>query len=297
MVGRNLRDNAAAAGWDIIAPSSRELDLMDPGAVAEYVATQNPDLIIHAAGKVGGICANMAEPVDFLDRNVMIGRNVVIAARQAGVKRLINLASTCIYPRESPNPLSEDLILQGALEPTNEGYALAKILVLRLCQFIRREDNEFLYKTLIPCNLYGPHDEFDPARSHLVPAIIHKVHEAKKMGASDVKIWGDGEARREFMFAPDLSDAIYRAAEEIDSLPDLMNVGMGYDHTINYYYQTVADVIGWKGSFTHDLTKPVGMARKLSDIMQQTTWGWVPRTNLKDGVARTYRFYLEATTS
>ena len=296
MVGRNLRDHPAAAEWDIVAPSSRDLDLMNAVAVTEFIAAQNPDLIIHAAGKVGGISANMAAPVDFLDRNVMIGRNVIIAARQAGVKRLINLASTCIYPREAHNPLSEDLILQGALEPTNEGYALAKILALRLCQFIRREESEFQYKTLIPCNLYGPYDKFDPAQSHLVPAIIHKVHHAKQTGASEVAIWGDGQARREFMFAPDLAGAIFRAAEGLDTLPDLMNIGLGDDHTINDYYRTVADVIGWQGRFIHDLTKPVGMPRKLSDITRQTQWGWQPATSLQEGIARTYHFYLEAMT-
>lgn len=297
MVGRNLRDHAAAAAQDIMAPSSGELDLMDASAVADYIAAQNPDLIIHAAGKVGGISANMADPVDFLDRNVMIGRNVIMGARQAGVTRLINLASTCIYPREAPNPLSEDLILTGELEPTNEGYALAKIIALRLCQYIRRENPAFQYKTLIPCNLYGPHDKFDPKNSHLVPAIIHKVHQAKQAGASEVDIWGDGTARREFMYAPDLAGAVFRAAEGIETLPELMNIGLGQDHSINDYYRAVADVIGWQGSFIHDLTKPVGMAQKLSDTTRQTAWGWQPETSLQAGIARTYHFYLEAMTS
>lgn len=296
MVGRNLREHAAAADWDIMAPSSRELDLMDAAAVAEFIAAQRPDLIIHAAGKVGGISANMADPVDFLDRNVMIGRNVIMGARQAGVTRLINLASSCIYPREAANPLSEDLILTGALEPTNEGYALAKIIALRLCQYIRHQDPAFQYKTLIPCNLYGPHDKFDPKNAHLVPAIIHKVHQARQSGASEVEIWGDGTARREFMYAADLAGAVFRAADDIDALPELMNIGLGHDHTINDYYQTVADVIGWKGNFTHDLTKPVGMARKLSDITRQTGWGWQPATTLQQGIAQTYHFYLEAMT-
>lgn len=296
MVGRNLQDHAAAAQWDILAPSSRDLDLMDAAAVADYLAAQKPDIVVHAAGKVGGISANMADPVAFLDRNVMIGRNVIMGARQAGVTRLINLASTCIYPRAAPNPLSEDLILKGELEPTNEGYALAKILALRLCQYIRRETPALQYKTLIPCNLYGPHDKFDPKNSHLVPAIIHKVHQAKQSGATEVDIWGDGTARREFMYAPDLAGAVFRAAEGIEALPELMNIGLGHDHSINDYYRAVAEVIGWKGSFTHDLTKPVGMAQKLSDTTRQTDWGWQSATPLQEGIAQTYHFYLEAVT-
>ncbi|SEW44635.1 GDP-L-fucose synthase [Cognatiyoonia koreensis] len=297
MVGRIIQEHPAAAGWDILAPASKELDLTDGTAVADYLWRNKPDLIVHAAGKVGGISANMAEPVAFLDQNTMIGRNVIVCARDAGIKKLINLGSTCIYPRAAPNPLSEDQILQGELEPTNEGYAIAKIFALRLCEYIRREDQTFLYKTLIPCNLYGPYDKFDPKNSHLVPAIIRKVHEAQRDGSSTVEIWGDGEARREFMYAPDLADAVFRAADALPDLPDCMNIGVGDDHTINDYYETVARVIGWEGSFTHDLTKPVGMKRKLSDTTKQSAWGWHPQTSLEDGVAKTYAHFLEISAS
>lgn len=293
MVGRNIVEHARAAEWDVLAPGRAELDLMDRAAVDAYMATHQPDLIIHAAGKVGGIRANMAEPVEFLDQNVMIGRNVIMAARAAGVKRLINLGSTCIYPRNAPNPLGEDLLLTGELEPTNEGYALAKIMALRLCQYIRSEDPSFLYKTLIPCNLFGKHDKFDPKNSHLVPAIIHKVHQAQQSGDATVEIWGDGTARREFMYAEDLVDAIFRAADTLEELPDLINIGVGDDKSINDFYQVVAEVIGWKGAFTHDLSKPAGMARKLSDTRRQQAWGWAPQTSLEEGIAKTYQHYLE----
>lgn len=293
MVGRNIQEHAAAAQWNILAPSSRELDLTDGQAVAGFIARHKPDLIVHAAGKVGGIAANIAEPVAFLDKNIMIGRNVIMGARDGGVKRLINLGSTCIYPRAAPNPLSEDLILQGELEPTNEGYAIAKIFALRLCEYIRREDPKFLYKTLIPCNLFGPHDKFDPKNSHLLPAIIRKVHEAQQDGTETVEIWGDGEARREFMYAADLAEAIFRAADDLENLPDRINIGVGDDHTINEYYATVARVVGWNGSFTHDLTRPVGMLRKLCDTSQQTAWGWQPKTTLEQGIAKTYAHFLE----
>ncbi|WP_176250793.1 GDP-L-fucose synthase [Sulfitobacter sp. HGT1] len=297
MVGRNVQDHAAAANWQIIAPSSSALDLMNSAAVADFIKAEQPDLIVHSAGKVGGISANMAQPVAFLDRNITIGRNVIMGAYEAGVKQLINLGSTCIYPRAAANPLSEDLLLTGELEPTNEGYAIAKIFALRLCQYIRREDPTFQYKTLIPCNLFGPYDKFDPEVSHLLPAIIQKVHDAKLAGDPTVEIWGDGMARREFMYSADLADAVFRAADDIENIPDLMNIGVGHDHSINDFYATVARVIGWQGSFSHDLSKPTGMARKLSDTSRQTAWGWQPQTSLEDGITKTYQYYLETSKS
>ncbi|MEL7114763.1 MAG: GDP-L-fucose synthase [Pseudomonadota bacterium] len=293
MVGRNVLEHPRAADWTILAPSSTELDLTDAAATDAYLARRTPDLVVHSAGYVGGIQANMAHPVAFLERNTAMGRNILMAAHRAGVKRVINLASTCIYPRAAPNPLSEDMILTGPLEPTNEGYALAKIMALRLCQYINREDPSARYKTLIPCNLYGRFDKFDPSHSHLLAAIIHKMHRAKTEGHAEVEIWGDGTARREFMLASDLADAVLRAAEEIEDIPEVMNIGLGRDHSINDYYQAVADVIGWQGTFTHDLTKPVGMMRKLSDSARQKAWGWAPETALPDGIARAYAFYLK----
>lgn len=295
MVGCNILDHPAAEDWTILAPRSRELDLTDSSAVDTFFADTKPDMVIHAAGRVGGIQANMAHPVDFLQLNTAIGMNVIMGARRAGVPQLLNLASTCMYPRAAENPLREDSILTGALEPTNEGYALAKITAMRLCEYIRREDKTAQYKTLIPCNLFGLHDKFDPKHSHLLPAIIHKVHEAKQQGAATVETWGDGTARREFMFAGDLADAVLRAASDIPALPDTMNIGLGHDYSINEYYAAVADVIGWTGSFTHDLSRPVGMKQKLCSTERQTAWGWQPPTPLRDGIEQTYRFYLEST--
>lgn len=293
MVGRNIQNHPASSEWEILAPSSEELDLTVSAAVEDYIASHAPELIVHAAGKVGGIQANIGQPVEFLDRNVLIGRNVIKGARTVGVKKLINLASTCIYPRGAANPLHEELILTGQLEPTNEGYAIAKIFALRLCEYIRREDPSFQYKTLIPCNLYGPYDKFDPQSSHLVPAIIRKVHEAKLHGRPTVEIWGDGTARREFLYSVDLADAVFRAVNSLVTLPDLINIGVGHDYSVNEYYQAVAQVIGWKGTFVHDLSKPVGMSRKLSDVTRQVEWGWRPKTLLEDGIAKTYEYYLE----
>lgn len=296
MVGRNILEHPAAGDWTILAPVSRELDLTDTGAVTDYVSAHKPDLVIHAAGKVGGIQANIAHPVAFLERNTAIGRNIIMAAYQSGVRSLLNLASTCMYPNAAESPLREEMILTGELEPTNEGYALAKIMATRLCQYIRREDETAQYKTLIPCNLYGRHDKFDPKHSHLLPAIIHKIHLAKENGEKTVEIWGDGSARREFMYAGDLADAVMKAASDIDALPELMNCGLGHDYTINAYYETVADVIGWDGEFSHDLYKPVGMKQKLCATDQQDGWGWRAPTSLRDGIKMTYDFYLSEAT-
>jgi len=222
-----------------------------------------------------------------------MGRNLVWAARQQGVPRLINLGSSCMYPRNAANPLREEMILQGELEPTNEGYALAKIATARLCQYIAREDSGYAYKTLIPCNLYGRHDNFDPASSHLIPAVIHKMHRAKEENRETVEIWGDGLARREFMYAGDLADCLAKAVCSYDTLPELMNVGIGQDCTILEYYRTVAEVVGFRGRFVHNLAKPVGMQRKLVDVTRAGAWGWTAQTSLQQGIAQAYDYYLQ----
>ena len=292
-MGQNIRAHHLAKDWEILAPTSAELDLTEPKAVRAYIKMHKPDMVVHAAGRVGGIQANMAHPVDFLDVNNIIGRNVIMGAWSAGVRDLINLGSTCMYPAAAPNPLSEDMILTGPLELTNEGYALAKIMAMRLCDYINREDPRARFKTLIPCNLFGPHDKFDPKHSHILPAIMHKVHQAKTQGTPNVEIWGDGTARREFMYAPDLADAVLRAANDITTCPEVTNIGLGHDFTINEYYKEVADVIGWTGKFTHDLKRPVGMKQKLCDTSRAIEWGWRAPTSLRTGIEKTYEFYCE----
>jgi GDP-L-fucose synthase len=198
-----------------------------------------------------------------------------------------------MYPRNAPNPLTEELVLAGELEPTNEGYALAKIVTARLCDYIRREQPEFQYKTMIPCNLYGRHDKFSPAHSHLIPAIIHKIHAAQKSGTTTADIWGDGHSRREFMYAGDFADAVMHGLAHFDTMPDLLNIGIGHDYTINEYYAAVAGVIGWQGTFEHDLSKPVGMRQKLVSTARQQAWGWQARTGLAEGIQHTYQYFLE----
>ena len=298
MVGRNILEHPLAEQYEIIAASSQAIDLTDSEATLRFISDANPDVVIHAAGRVGGIQANIANPVDFLVTNIDIGRNVIMSAYKAGVPRLINLASSCMYPRLASNPLSENLILHGALEPTNEGYALSKIFSTLLCEYINRENQNTIkskatFKTLIPCNLYGRHDKFNPQHSHLIPAIIHKIHQAKLNGLKEVDIWGDGNARREFMYSGDIADAIFKGLKDFDQLPDVMNIGIGHDNSINDYYAVAAKVIGWHGKFVYDTTKPVGMKQKLVDITRQRNWGWMPTTSLTLGIEKAYQYYLE----
>lgn len=293
MVGRNVCEHPAAQQYELLTPSSSELNLLGSVSVSDYVKSNKPDLIIHCAGVVGGIQANIKEPVRFLISNLDMGRNIVMAAQEAGVHKLLNLGSSCMYPREAHNPLKEESVLTGELEPTNEGYALAKIAVARLCEYVSRENDSFHYKTLIPCNLYGRHDKFDPKHSHMVPAIIHKMHEAKVRGDSEVEIWGDGTARREFMYATDLANCIWQAAENFESLPSTMNVGLGEDWSVNDYYRIAAEVVGYEGQFKHDISKPVGMKQKLVNISKQADWGWMPNHSLREGLTATYQFYLQ----
>lgn len=293
MVGCNFMEHPERARHEVLAPASSDLDLRNFNAVEKWLKIYSPDVIVHAAGRVGGIQANIREPVAFLVENLDMGRNVILAARKRGIKRLLNLGSSCMYPRNIPSPLREEMILTGELEPTNEGYALAKIVSAKLCDYISREDVSFQYKTLIPCNIYGRHDKFDPIHSHMVPAVIHKIHQAKLNHAKEVAVWGSGEARREFMFAGDLADCMWRALNNFDTLPSMLNVGLGTDLSVLDYYKAVARVVGYSGSFVHDLTKPEGMMRKLVSIEKLVNWGWHASTTLDKGISITYRFYLE----
>lgn len=291
LVGKNILHFSKAKEYFFLHPTSKELDLKNYAAVNQYIKLNQPDLIIHAAGIVGGIHANMAEPVKFLVDNIDIGRNIILSAKENNVKRFINLASSCMYPRNAKNPLSEDLILQGELEPTNEGYAIAKIMSTRLCEYISREDKSLLYKTIIPCNIYGKFDKFSPEHSHMIPAVIKKIYDAKKSNQSEIDIWGDGLSRREFMYAEDLADFIFYALEHFENMPQNINVGLGFDYTINEYYNAVAEVIGYKGTFVHDLTKPTGMKQKLIDNTKLTAFGWQHSTSLKEGIKKTFDYY------
>jgi GDP-L-fucose synthase len=293
MVGQNILSHPEASSYTWLTPSKLELNLNELHSVKDYFKKFRPDAVIHAAGKVGGIQDNIANPVRFLVDNLDMGLNLIMTAREANIKTFLNLASSCIYPKDAKNPLTENMILEGSLEPTNEGYALAKIAALKLCEYINKEDQSQHFKTLIPCNLYGRFDKFDPKHSHLVPAIIHKIHNAKVGNDKTVTIWGDGLARREFMDASDLAHIILQSLKDFERLPSVMNVGVGYDYTINEYYKIAAEVIDWHGEFIHDKTKPAGMLKKLVSIDRMKALGFKATTTLKEGMLNAYAFYLE----
>lgn len=290
MVGRNLVE-ALQVAHDVLAPSRSELDLLDFGAVVDYLKQSNVDFIIHAAGRVGGIEVNRRNNSDFLFENAVMGLNLVRAADHHGVEDLLNLSSSCTYPADRDRAIREDELLTGALEPTNEGYAIGKIAVQRMCHMLSLERGHRAYKTAVPCNLYGPYDKFDPVGGHMIPSAIRKVVEAVEAGLNDVEIWGDGTARREFMYVGDLVSFVSDALNRWDSLPATVNVGLGVDHTIREYYDAVAGVVGYRGRFLYDLERPVGMKRKLLDCSQVHSWGWRAQHTLEEGLSATYDYY------
>lgn len=292
MVGRNITEFHKSKEYELLTPSSKELNLLDRFCVDKYLQSNKPDIVIHCAGIVGGIQANMSNPVKFLVENTQMGLNIIMGAKDTGIKHFINMSSSCMYPRDAINPLGEELILKGELEPTNEGYAIAKVTSTRLCEYINKEDESFQYKTIIPCNLYGKYDKFDPKHSHMLPAVIKKIYEAKVNSQNTLDIWGDGEARREFMYVEDLADFTYYAIENFEKMPQNINVGLGQDYTINEYYKSICSVIGFNGKFVHDLTKPVGMKQKLIDDTKLQNFGWKYKTSLEDGIKQTYEYYL-----
>lgn len=291
MVGRNAAEMLIQKEFKILTPTRSELDLMNYEEVMRYFKSNQIDIVLHSAGLVGGIQANIEKPYSFLSVNSQIALNVINASIETGIERLINLGSSCMYPKDCQDELTEDLILTGSLEPTNEGYAIAKIMASKLCDYAQSEFG-LSYKTLIPCNLYGKYDNFHPVKSHMIPAVIRKVHEAAKTN-NPVEIWGTGDARREFMFVEDLIDFITWSIDNYDQLPNLMNIGLGHDYSIKEYYEAIAEVIGFTGGFIHDLSKPEGMKRKLCSIQKQKQLGWKPKHSLTEGLEKTYQYYLK----
>lgn len=293
LVGQNIREHRSYAEYLFFCPTRSEVDLLDINQTVSYVRRIKPDIIIHTAGLVGGITANISNPISFFFDNAQIGLNVIKSSVDNEIPRLINLASSCMYRNNSHLPLREDELFEGPLEPTNEGYALSKILSTKFCQFVSQDRASLNYKTLVPCNLYGRFDKFEPGKSHLLPAIIEKIHRAKIGGLSEVIIWGTGSAKREFMYASDLADAIYYCIKNYDDTPGIINIGAGKDRTVLEYYQMVARVLGWNGTFIFDQSKPEGIRRKLLDTSLQEKWGWKPETHLEVGIASTYQYFLE----
>ena len=296
MVGRTLLADPRASAHQIVAPTHRDLDFADEAACRGLMEESRPEVVVHLAAIVGGIQANIDSPVKFLIENVRLAVSVLSAARDAGAHAVFNIASSCMYPRGIDEPMAPNRLLTGAFEPTNEGYALAKVVAWKLGEYLERESPGLTCRTLVPCNLYGPFDDFDPVRAHLVPSTVRKVAEAVEQGRSTVVIWGDGAARREFMFAADLADFIWTHLEDAASLPPTMNIGVGEDHSVLEYYQIAARAAGWRGRFVFDRSRPVGMARKLLDVSAQTALGWAPKVSLDEGVARTLAHFLHTRT-
>ncbi len=293
MVGRNLLSHSRAKSVEPLTPNSRELDLRDAASVRSYIRHHRPDAIIHLAAVVGGIQANIDQPVRFLADNAEMALALFREARSQGIDRILNVASSCMYPRNVEGALSPDLFLTAPLEPTNEGYAISKILGMRLLEYMVREDPSLAYRTIVPCNLYGRFDHFDLRKSHLVPAAVMKVVDAQRTGADEVAVWGDGTARREFMFAADLADFIWWALYRLKQLPSPLNVGTGVDYSVREYYETIAELVGYRGDLSFDASKPAGMKRKLLDVTQVNELGWKSTTSLRTGLSRTIEYYRE----
>ncbi len=292
MVGSNLREALNSLDIEVTSPNQEELDLTKQDDVLRYIRDNQPDAVVHCAGLVGGIQANIARPYDFAIQNISMGSNIVSSCLENGIEKLINLGSSCMYPREGENPLKEESILSGSLEPTNEGYAIAKIAVSRLCNYANTQFGTD-FKTMIPCNLYGKYDNFDLKKAHLIPGVIHRMHLQNMSGEGAMTIWGDGSARREFMYASDLADFVCFALSEYKSVPEEINVGLGFDFTVRQYYEMIAEEIGYSGDFEFDLSKPTGMKQKLVDTSKQEEMGWSPPTETREGISKTYRFFRE----
>ena len=267
--------------FDILAPSRQAFNLLDRVSVRRYLSQHQFDAVIHCAAKVGGLKANIDDPIGFMSENILISTHLIEESRLASIPRFINLGSSCMYPRDFKGVLTEETILAAPLEPTNEGYAIAKIAAARLCRYIS-EKHGLAYRTFIPCNLYGPDDNFDLDNGHMIAAAISKIHMAHRNGDSDVEIWGNGLARREFLYVDDLARFILSSIDRLETYPQDINIGLGHDYTVNEYYQAAADTIGFKGKFTHNMTAPVGMSHKLMDITKAKSVGWTPVTSLQD---------------
>ncbi len=288
----------AAKDLTLVTRTHAELDLTDQAAVRAFMTDERPDVVVLAAAKVGGIIANNTYPADFIHDNLLIQTNVIGQAHAAGVQRLLFLGSSCIYPRLAPQPMAEDALLTGTLEPTNEPYAIAKIAGIKLCESFNRQHGRD-YRSVMPTNLYGPGDNFHPEHSHVMPALMRRFHEAVEQGKDEVIIWGSGKPMREFLHVDDMAEAslfvmdLDRETYDANTQPMLshINVGTGVDVTIAELAHLIAEVTGFKGRVGFDATKPDGTPRKLMDVSRLSAMGWTARVALRDGIAETYDWF------
>ena len=305
-----LRQLQAAGHSNLVVRTHGELDLTDASAVERFFSSERPQYVFLAAAKVGGILANHAYPADFIFQNIAIQTNVLQSAWRHGVERLLFLGSSCIYPRDCPQPMQESDLLGGPLEPTNRPYAIAKIAGIEMCWALNRQ-HKTRFVAAMPTNLYGPGDNYDLQSSHVLPALIRKMHEAKASRAAEVTIWGTGAPRREFLYSDDMADACMLLMQLPDgdfdllanppparpgtpAIPPMINIGCGEDLTVRELAESIASVVGFEGKLVFDATKPDGTPRKLLDISRIRAYGWRPRTPLRDGIALAYRAYLDS---
>jgi GDP-L-fucose synthase len=294
LVGSGIHRRLVAGGYaNIITRTHKELELLDQAAVRAFFAQERPTVVVIAAAKVGGILANNTYRAQFIYENLMIQNHLIHGAWEAGVKRLLFLASSCIYPKHCPQPMREDHLLTGPLEPTNEPYAVAKIAGIKMCGAYNSQYGTD-YMSVMPSNMYGPGDNYDLQSSHVLPAIIRKMHEAKLAGSKQVELWGSGTPRREFLYSDDLADACVYLLENVTSQDtgEVINVGYGEDVTIRELADVIAKVVGFKGEPVYDATKPDGTPKKCMDISRIRSLGWAPKTSLLEGVERSYRDFL-----
>jgi GDP-L-fucose synthase len=292
MVGAALVRRLARENCTVLTATRTELDLLRPDAVHAWMAQHKPQAVFVAAARVGGILANDTLPASFLYENLMIETSIIHAAHQTGVEKLLFLGSSCIYPRLAPQPIAEEALLTGPLEPTNEWYAIAKIAGIKLAQAYRHQYG-CDYISAMPTNLYGPGDNYELTSSHVIPALIRKAHEAKTAGAHSMEVWGTGTPRREFMHVEDCADALVHVMA-VYSAREHINIGAGSDVSILEVAQAVCDVVGFKGAITHDLTKPDGTPQKLMSSARLETLGWQAKISLSDGLAATYAAFLRS---
>jgi GDP-L-fucose synthase len=291
MVGSAIVRRLESEGFsNLLVRDKSKLDLKDESAVEKFFADEKPTVVVLAAAKVGGIKANNDYPVEFLLENLRIQNNVIRSAYENSARKLLFLGSSCIYPKHAPQPIPETALLTGPLEPTNEAYAIAKIAGIKLCQAYAREHNAN-FISVMPTNLYGPNDNFDLETSHVLAALLRKAHEAKTRKDRELIVWGSGKPRREFLHVDDLASACALLLEQYDS-PEIINVGCGEDISIRDVAELICDVVGFEGELTWDANKPDGTPRKLLDVTKVRALGWKPSITLRDGVARTYEWFL-----
>lgn len=290
MVGEALMRRLTHEGCELITASRSELDLRDQAAVDQWMQAQRLDAVVIAAAKVGGISANNSFPADFLYDNLMIATNIIHAAHRADVGKLLFLGSTCIYPRLAPQPIPESSLLTGPLEPTNEWYAIAKIAGIKLCQAYRRQyGRDFI--SAMPTNLYGPHDNFHPDHSHVIPGLMRRAHDNKVKGNNGMTVWGSGKPRREFLHVDDCADALVHLLVHYSG-DEHVNVGSGVDYSIEELASLIMDVVGLSGQITFDASMPDGTPRKLTDVAKLRDIGWVAKVPFRQGLEETYAWYL-----